>query len=122
MEVLMELLSIRGKKLYVEFRGNPTLPPLLYLHGGPGSSCYDFMYFQAERLEKYFYLIGVDQRGTLRSEALEVDESLSPMDIVNDVEELRKDLNLPTWSILGHSFGGIVATLYAMHYPKSIEK
>lgn len=118
----MELLPIRGKKLYVEFRGNPTLPPLLYLHGGPGSSCYDFMYFQAERLEKHFYLIGVDQRGTLRSEPLEVCESLSPMDIVNDVEELRKDLNLNSWSILGHSFGGIVATLYAMHYPKSIEK
>lgn len=117
-----ELLNIRGKDIYVERHGEPSLPPLLYLHGGPGSSCYDFMSFQAERLSKSFFLIGIDQRGVLRSEPLNEDEKLSPAEIVEDVEELRKKLGISSWSVLSHSFGGYLAVLYASTYPLSIDK
>lgn len=46
-----EYINIRGKKLYVETHGNPKNKPVLYLHGGPGESCYDFSFHQAERLK-----------------------------------------------------------------------
>ena len=117
-----ELLNINGKEIYVEMHGDPDAPPLLYLHGGPGSSCYDFMSFQAERLSESVYLIGMDQRGVLRSEALNDNEKLSPLDLVEDAEALRKKLGINSWSVLGHSFGGYLAVLYASRYPKSIDK
>lgn len=39
-------MNIRGKKLYVETYGNLKNKPVLYLHGGPGESCYDFSFLQ----------------------------------------------------------------------------
>jgi proline iminopeptidase len=119
---LGELHSIRGKEIYVERQGDPSSPPLVYLHGGPGSSCYDFMSVQGERLRESVYLIGMDQRGVLRSEMLDEDEKLSPDDIVEDAEELRRMLGISSWSVLGHSFGGFLAALYASKYPQSIDR
>ncbi|MGD6833909.1 alpha/beta fold hydrolase [Sutcliffiella halmapala] len=67
-------------------------------------------------------LVGIDQRGVLRSEALNKDEKLSPNDIVEDLEELRKKLSISSWSVLSHSFGGYLAVLYASKYPMSIDR
>ncbi len=117
-----ELHHIRGKNIYVERHGDPSSPALFYLHGGPGSSCYDFMSIQADRLSKSLYVIGIDQRGVLRSEGLQEDDKLSPADIVEDAEELRKKLGISSWSVLSHSFGGYLAVLYASKYPRSIER
>ncbi|WP_156395489.1 hypothetical protein [Paenibacillus sp. Root52] len=33
----------QGKKIYVEVMGEEHLPAFLYLHGGPGAGCYDFL-------------------------------------------------------------------------------
>lgn len=114
--------KVRGKDMYVEIHGDAGAHPLLYLHGGPGASCYDFMLYQAERLSKHFYLIGIDQRGVLRSEPVSEDESFGVQDLVEDIEELRKQLDIPSWSILSHSFGGYLAVLYATVYPNAVEK
>ncbi|WP_157890129.1 hypothetical protein [Paenibacillus sp. DMB5] len=43
-------IKVRGKRLYVEIHGDEAAPPLLYLHGGPGESCYEFMLHQSQRL------------------------------------------------------------------------
>ncbi len=43
-------------------------------------------------------------------------------DLIEDCEELKKVLQIEKWSIIGHSFGGYVALLYASIYPSSIEK
>lgn len=42
--------------------------------------------------------------------------------MVEDMENLRRHLNIEKWTILGHSFGGIMATYYATKYPERIEK
>ncbi len=115
-------MHIRGKKLYVETHGNPKNKPVLYLHGGPGESCYDFSFHQAERLKDSLYVIMIDQRGVCRSEEITEDEAFGLNDLIEDCEELRKSLQIEKWSIIGHSFGGYVALLYASIYPSSIEK
>ncbi|HGH7180615.1 alpha/beta hydrolase [Bacillus luti] len=117
-----EYMNIRGKKLYVETHGNPKNKPVLYLHGGPGESCYDFSFHQAERLKDYLYVIMIDQRGVCRSEEITEDETFGLKDLIEDCEELKKALQIEKWSIVGHSFGGYLALLYAATYPNSIEK
>ncbi|USK99034.1 alpha/beta fold hydrolase [Bacillus tropicus] len=115
-------MHIRGKKLYVETYGNPKNKPVLYLHGGPGESCYDFSFHQAERLKDFLYVIMIDQRGVCRSEEITEDEDFGLKDLIEDCEELKKVLQIEKWSVIGHSFGGYVALLYASIYPSSIEK
>ncbi|KAA0765368.1 alpha/beta fold hydrolase [Bacillus sp. SH5-2] len=115
-------MNIRGKKLYVETHGDPKNKPVLYLHGGPGESCYDFSFHQAERLKDYLYVIMIDQRGVCRSEEITEDETFGLKDLIEDCEELKKVLQIEKWSIVGHSFGGYLALLYASIYPNSIEK
>lgn len=115
-------MNIRGKKLYVETHGDPKNKPVLYLHGGPGESCYDFSFHQAERLKDSLYVIMIDQRGVCRSEEITEDEAFGLNDLIEDCEELKKVLQIKKWSIIGHSFGGYLALLYASIYPGSIKK
>ncbi|MED1270823.1 alpha/beta hydrolase [Bacillus mycoides] len=115
-------MDIRGKKLYVEAHGNPKSKPVLYLHGGPGESCYDFSFHQAERLKDSLYVIMIDQRGVCRSEVITEEEPFGLNDLVEDCEAIRKLLQIEKWSVIGHSFGGYLALLYASIYPNSIEK
>ncbi|MFD5259297.1 alpha/beta fold hydrolase [Bacillus wiedmannii] len=115
-------MNIRGKKLYVETYGNLKNKPVLYLHGGPGESCYDFSFHQAERLKDSLFVIIIDQRGVCRSEEITEDEAFGLKDLIEDCEKLRTALQIEKWSVIGHSFGGYVALLYASIYPSSIEK
>ncbi|PEW00211.1 alpha/beta hydrolase [Bacillus cereus] len=115
-------MDIRGKKLYVEAHGTPKSKPVLYLHGGPGESCYDFSFHQAVRLKDSLYVVMIDQRGVCRSEVITEEEPFGLNDLIEDCEELRKVLQIDQWSVIGHSFGGYLALLYAATYPNSIEK
>ncbi|MEN1935918.1 alpha/beta hydrolase [Paenibacillus sp. 102] len=123
-EVLLQgkMMKVRGKKLYVETYGVRENPPVLYLHGGPGEMCFDFSYHQAHRLQDFFRLIAIDQRGVGRSEKIGKQESFGLRDLIEDCEELRKMLRIEKWSVIGHSFGGFLALLYATMYPQSIQK
>lgn len=120
--MLGKLIEIRGKGIYVEDFGSVEKPALLYLHGGPGESCFDFTYHQKNRLKDHFRVIAIDQRGVCRSEVIGEEENFSLNDIVEDCEDLRKHLNINKWSLIGHSFGGYVSLLYATTYPNSIDK
>jgi proline iminopeptidase len=42
--------------------------------------------------------------------------------MADDMEALRKHLKIKKWNILGHSFGGMLASYYATVYPNSINK
>ncbi len=117
-----KLIEVRGKQLYVEEYGTKENPPLLYLHGGPGESCYDFTFHQRERLQDDFYVIAIDQRGVCRSEVIHENESFGLQDLIDDCEELRKHLQISRWSVMGHSFGGYLALLYTANYPDSVHK
>ena len=103
------VMTIRNKGIHVETHGSKESPALLYLHGGPGESCYDFSFHQSGRLGKHFYLVAIDQRGVCRSEAIQENEEFGFQDLVDDCEALRKELGIDKWSVLGHSFGGFLA-------------
>lgn len=113
-------VKVNGKQLYVEIFGPEHAPVLLYLHGGPGSSCYDFIHFQKSLLEPNLRVIAIDQRGVLRSEAIAEDESFGINDLVSDCEALRNELGIDSWTVLGHSFGGQLGLYYALEYPGTV--
>jgi pimeloyl-ACP methyl ester carboxylesterase len=46
------LVSVNGTRLFVDDRGPQHGPTLLYLHGGPGLGCHDFMAAQGDRLAR----------------------------------------------------------------------
>jgi proline iminopeptidase len=106
--------------LHIESWGPGDAPALLYLHGGPGQSSYEFEQLQAARLVGPLRLVTFDQRGVLRSPPLGPDDSVTLDDLVADCEAIRTDLGIERWTILGQSFGGMVALKYAVRHPAAV--
>ena len=115
----MSYLTISGKKIYYEEYGNGHSPAIVYLHGGPGESCLTYTY-QAKKLGETFHVISFDQYGVFRSDAVG-DDPLSVNDLVQMTEQIRVALGIDSWIPLGHSFGGMLALIYAHTYPDSID-
>ena len=114
-------INIWGKKIWYEIYGAEYEDTLLYLHGGPGASCLDFVN-QAKALSAKMKVVIFDQLGVLRSEAIAESESYSMEYQIEMTEELRQLLGIEKWSILGHSYGGMLGVLYAHLHPNSIHK
>jgi proline iminopeptidase len=87
-------VSVNGTGLFVDDRGDAIAPALLFIHGGPGQSCYDFMQIQGDRLARRLRVIGVDQRGTLRSDPLPAEPALTAELLIADFEALRERLGI----------------------------
>ena len=117
----MPYIKISDKDIYYEIHGENNDNTLVYFHGGPGASCLDFT-AQAKELSSKLKVVIFDQYGVLRSEGIKEDEAYG-MDIqVEMVEEMRKKLGIDKWSVLGHSYGGMLACLYTHTYPSSVNK
>lgn len=112
------LLDINGTEIFADIRGAEANPPVLYLHGGPGMSCWDFMRAQGDRLAERLRIIGIDQRGILRS--ARVSETIVRQTIVDDCEAIRKALGIDAWAVLGHSVGGGYALEYLYQHPETV--
>ncbi len=96
--------------------------PLLIINGGPGMNSDGFEGLAID-LSKYCKTILYDQRGTGKSRLTTIDTSTITMQLmIEDIENLRKQLHIESWSILGHSFGGMVASMYATQFPERIDK
>jgi proline iminopeptidase len=89
-------------------------PALVLLHGGPGSNHRYFLPHVLD-LARTHRLVFIDQRGCGRSGAAS-DPSLYTLDtMVADLDAVRSALELETFALLGHSFGGLLAQAYAIH-------
>ena len=107
-----------GTKIYYRTFGKDT--PLLIINGGPGMNSDGFVNL-AIVLSNHNQTIIYDQRGTGRSFLQKIDASTITMQLmVEDMENLRKHLQIKKWIILGHSFGGMLASYYATLHPENI--
>lgn len=104
-------------KLHVAEYGAVDAPPLLFIHGHGGG--YHFQRCQADRLATHLRLIAPDQRGVLRT-PLPPGEPIDLDVLIADFEELRADLGIERWAILGHSAGGNYAVEYAIRHPEAV--
>ena len=115
-----QYIPVGSTRLFADVRGRPGAPALLYLHGGPGMGSHEFMHWQGKLLSEDLRLIGLDQRGVLRSDPVAESDRLDEQLLVDDCEAVREHLGLETWSVLGHSFGGRTALRYAVQHPERL--
>jgi proline iminopeptidase len=114
------LVAVNGTRIFVDDRGDPDAPTLLFVHGGPGQGCYDFMAAQGDLLARQLRVVGVDQRGTLRSAPMPADPPLTADLVVADFEALRRRLRIQSWAVLGHSAGAGYALRYVTGHPGAV--
>jgi proline iminopeptidase len=89
--------------------------PLVIVHGGPGAS-HDYFLPYLLPLARHNQLVFIDERGSGRSQKLEDASRYTVENMVEDVEAVRRGLNLGKISLLGHSYGGALAQAYALKY------
>jgi len=103
----------------IYFKAFGTGSPLVIVHGGPGA---DHTYFLPWLLPlaRTHRLIFIDERGSGHSQRLQ-DTSLYTVEaMVEDVEDVRVALSLGKISLLGHSYGGVLAEAYALKYQQNL--
>jgi proline iminopeptidase len=93
--------------------------PLVVVHGGPGA---DHTYFLPYLLPlaRTHRLIFIDERGSGRSQRLQDTSQYTVENMVEDVEDVRVALKLGKISLLGHSYGGVLAEAYALKYQQNL--
>lgn len=109
-------VTVNGAKLWVVTVGKGD--PMILIPGGPGGVHLGLRRFDS--LAKTNMLIYFDAFGRGKSDtAQDVKEYTIERDI-EDIEGLRKALNLNQINVLGHSYGGVVAQGYAIKYPQNV--
>jgi proline iminopeptidase len=94
---------------------------IIMIHGGPGFTM-DYFLEDLAPLSATHTLIFYDQRGTGRSTIVSDSAALDVGRFVNDLEALRRHFGLQRLTLFGHSWGSAVVALYAVKYPKNINK
>jgi proline iminopeptidase len=107
-----------GHRLRYEQCGNPTGVPVVFLHGGPGSSInpghrrfFDPAFYRA---------VLYDQRGCGQSTPRGGVDANTTQWLVDDLERLRSHLGMRRWLLFGGSWGATLALAYAQAHPEAV--
>lgn len=96
--------------------------PLLVINGGFGTDSVGFEGL-ARALGSSHQVILYDRRGVGQSKMKVLSKETMTMALcVDDIEAIRRDLKLTSWSVLGHSFGGMLAAHYAALHPSRVDR
>jgi len=117
--VLSSFIAV-GQPIYSKAFGKPTDNPIIFLHGGPGSSS---VYFEAAAAKKLsdqgFYVIIYDRRGEGRS--VNQQAKMNYEEAFNDLNNIYKKYSLTKANLIGFSFGGLITSQYAVKYPDKVK-
>jgi len=120
-------IAVNGVELFFDVygsslgpRGNDLAdkPVIVALHGGPGIDHSQFVPWLTPIADQA-QLILVDHRGNGRSSRPPV-ETRTLANMADDLEALRKALDLGRIVVFGMSFGGMLALTYAAAFPDNI--
>ncbi len=106
-------------ELYWEESGQSQGPCILFLHGGPGSG--------TEPLQRRFFdpstyrIILMDQRGSGKSRPFASLDNNTTWHLIEDIEALRKHLQIDHWVVFGGSWGSSLALVYAIQFPERVK-
>ncbi|MEM6380620.1 MAG: alpha/beta fold hydrolase, partial [Bacteroidota bacterium] len=107
-----------NQSIYFEHIGDPSQPSFIFLHGGPGLGFNekDKELFDFSKCNVIFY----DQRGSNRSQPLGDLSANTSSRLVQDLESITKQFNIPKPYLVGGSWGSTLALLYAMPHPGAV--
>ncbi len=122
-------IIVNNIKLHSEAFGNPANTMIVAVHGGPGGD-YRYMLNCKELADKGYYVVFYDQRGSGLSQRLNKEEYTGKGEEALALEEIYKELkgvieHYRTSStqkvvLLGHSWGGILASAFVGKFPNEI--
>ncbi len=111
--------SDSAHQVYIEQCGNPDGIPVIFLHGGPcsGTKPDHRRFFNPE----HYHIVLMDQRGCGRSLPYGLLENNHTDGILQDIENVRQQLEIDQWLLFGGSWGATLALLYAQRFPDSVQ-
>ena len=108
--------EVNGAKIWTVSFGNGD--PLFFIAGGPGNA---HSYLRAfDSLSTTNTLVYFDAFGRGKSDTARNVAEYSLERDVEDLEGLRKAMGFSKISVLGHSYGGVVAQAYAIKYSQNV--
>ena len=110
--------TVRGEGVELFVREMGDGPRVVVLHGGPGAH-HDYLIPGFDSLADEFHLYFYDQRGGGRSKVRRP-KDISWRDHVADLELLRAAWDLDSMTLLGYSWGGLLALLHATQHPAHV--
>lgn len=111
---------VQAQDIAIQTFGNPKEKALIFLHGGPGFHSLGFEKTTAENLASSgFFVISYDRRGEGRNDELKAAYTFEQT--LEDLDGIYEKYQLEAATLIGHSFGGIVGTLFAEKYPDKIQ-
>ena len=112
-------LDIRGKKYHIKVWGENDAPVLFYLHGWADTG--STFQFVVDALQSKWRIIAIDWRGFGRSE--KINSNYWFPDYLADLDEiLRFHSSDQPATLIGHSMGANIASLYAGIKPEAINQ
>jgi len=115
-----EYQKVKSNDTDIYFRIFGEGEPLLIIGGGPGDASDRYLSL-CELLSKNHQCIMPDQRGTGKSLPSVFDSTTISIELtLTDFEVIRKKLGIKKWNVLGFSYGGYLASLYAQFHPESV--
>lgn len=116
-EITVELPHIR---LAAQTWGDESLPPLLALHGWlDNAATFDSL---APLICSHFHIVAIDFPGHGRSDWRPVGTWYHYVDYVSDVIAVAEKFGWKKFSVLGHSLGGTVGSVFASCRPQSVDR
>ena len=114
--------SIRTSNAVLHYSVQGTGDPILLLSGGPGISSNQLLEL-SQRLSDNYKCILFDQRATGKSHTEPMDSTTINLDqSMKDINLLLERLNIRKITIIGHSWGAMLAQSYAIKYPEHVVK
>ncbi len=110
--------TVNGAKLYTVTVG--TGLPMIIIPGGPGGAHPGYRVFDSLTVNSNNQIIYYDAFGRGKSDTAKDIKEYSLQRDIEDIEGLRKEMHLNKISLLGHSYGSLVAQGYAIKYPQNV--
>ena len=107
-------------ELYYQLVGSGR-DTIILLHGGPGLPSY-YLLPDLRPLAFQYTLLFYDQRGSGRSTPISDTLLLDAQYYISDLEMIRKHFAFNKMNFIGHSWGGLLAGIYASSYPKNVDQ
>ncbi|HEX6431847.1 MAG TPA: alpha/beta fold hydrolase, partial [Niastella sp.] len=118
--LIVTAICTNGQNLYIKTFGQPKDNAIIFLHGGPGYNCAGFEATTAQQLSaKGFFVIVYDRRGEGRSK--DPNARYTFKETFDDLHHIYEQYGIKKSTLIGHSYGGVVATLFAGSYPEKIQ-
>jgi proline iminopeptidase len=122
-EVLpQQVKSFANKDVQLYYKEKGKGPALYILAGGPGAPPNEHDWW-IDSLEKHYTVVLLHQRGSGESRNIPINKNtINIKAYTSDIDALRQHRNDKQISLIGISWGGLLAMNYAVSYPKHVNK